>query len=601
MGKLSIQKKLPLLICLLVFAVIISFSLISYLGVKKASVKAAEMRLHSITEQLSNLFGQNSQNYLAVSRKTAGNDTIAEFLISGGMKFYDESKEILDQISTDSLVFLSEILDADAKPVMYRGKKPSLTKIDLAGLIKESNVIPDSSRIGKIMLFEDSLYYPVIGPVSENKKLIGYTIRWRVMRATEKAIEQFSKLLGSDAKLYLGNADGTGWTDLRRPVKDPHESGLITSSGVIPHSPWQVMIGFPQKTVLQGANKFLKTTLIMGAILLLLAFAAAWVMSRNITSPIKKLELASAAIEKGDYDTKAEISGRDELGKLARAFNSMVRQVRSSKENLERTVNERTEQLRTSNNELEAFSYSVSHDLRAPLRSINGYAIILKEDYGTKLDNEAQRLTNKIISNAAMMGQLIDSLIAFSQMGSKELVHQTIDMHKLVEDCLQELIPEEKRQAIDVRIGHLPSCNGDVLLVRQVVTNLLSNAIKYSSKTAKPKIEIGCNEGKDVNTYFVKDNGAGFDMKYAHKLFGVFQRLHHAKDYEGTGIGLAFSKRIIAKHKGEIWGEAVPGEGASFYFSLPVNEKNIIEKTVMVETDSTLRRNDQESVDQLMR
>lgn len=227
----------------------------------------------------------------------------------------------------------------------------------------------------------------------------------------------------------------------------------------------------------------------------------------------------------------------------------------------------RTCELEVVNKELEAFSYSVSHDLRTPLRAISGYSTMLKEDYGSKLDAEGSRIIEAILSNTNMMGQLIDDLLTFSKMARLETLYDSIDMNRVVQHCLQDLINEQSGHTITV--AALPACSGDAAMLRQVWLNLLGNAIKYSSKNEKPQIEIGATEDPGFHVYYVKDNGAGFDMKYASKLFGVFQRLHRQDEFEGTGLGLALVKRIISKHGGEIWADASPNKGATFYFRVP--------------------------------
>src|SRR5579859_900156 len=225
------------------------------------------------------------------------------------------------------------------------------------------------------------------------------------------------------------------------------------------------------------------------------------------------------------------------------------------------------------NSELESFTYSVSHDLRAPLRSINGYAQILKEDYGDRLDEEGNRVLQVISRNAKRMGQLIDDLLGFSRLGRQEPRKSMINMNELVKSVLEELIDLQKGREVILNIAPMESSLGDVSMIRQVWVNLLSNALKYSQKKETSWIEINClmpaSPGEVV--YYVKDNGAGFDMQYAHKLFGVFHRLHKTEDFDGTGVGLALAKRIIDRHKGRIWAEGKVNEGAVFYFSLPKN------------------------------
>ena len=222
------------------------------------------------------------------------------------------------------------------------------------------------------------------------------------------------------------------------------------------------------------------------------------------------------------------------------------------------------------NKELEAFTYSVSHDLRAPLRAVNGYAQMLNEDYGTKLDEEGKRIVETIRSNAVKMGTLIDELLAFSRLGRKELQMKEIDMNELIKIVLTELNNSITHTA-KINIGKLHNVKADFGLLQQAMFNLISNALKYSSKKEHPLVEIFSEQKNDEVVFSVKDNGAGFDMKYYDKLFGVFQRLHKQNEFEGVGVGLAIVQRIIAKHGGKVWAEGKPNEGAQFNFSLTIN------------------------------
>ena len=228
-------------------------------------------------------------------------------------------------------------------------------------------------------------------------------------------------------------------------------------------------------------------------------------------------------------------------------------------------------QLELTNNELESFSYSVSHDLRAPLRGINGYSTMLEEDYGEKLEDEAKRLLGNIRRNAHKMGLLIDDLLAFSRLGRKEVKTSRIDMEELVKDVISEIEHSTQHHA-EVKIHDLIDAFADISLLRQVWINLISNGIKYSGKKENPVVEIGSSMENSEVVYYVKDNGSGFDMKYAGKLFGVFQRLHNPADFEGTGIGLAIVQRIVTKHGGRVWADAKENEGATFFFTLPENK-----------------------------
>jgi signal transduction histidine kinase len=236
---------------------------------------------------------------------------------------------------------------------------------------------------------------------------------------------------------------------------------------------------------------------------------------------------------------------------------------------LEQRIADRTAQLETANKELEAFSYSVSHDLRAPLRAIDGFSRILLEDYAPQLLPEVARYLRIIFESTQHMGRLIDGLLAFSRLSRQPLNKQPIVSAELVRQALDGLSDEQAGRRVEISMGELLPCQGDPLLLKQVWVNLLSNALKFTRQREMARIEIGCQTNADgEQVYFVKDNGVGFDMQYADKLFGVFQRLHRTEEYEGTGVGLAIVQRIVHRHGGRAWAEAAPGEGATFYFTL---------------------------------
>ncbi len=247
-------------------------------------------------------------------------------------------------------------------------------------------------------------------------------------------------------------------------------------------------------------------------------------------------------------------------------------------DDLEEKVKERTAELELQtrkmaalNEELESFSYSISHDLRAPLRSINGFSDIMFEDYADELDEEGKRILGVIKNSALKMGRLIDDILGFSRLGRKSMQKGPVDMVALFESICDEEAQHYPEDKIDVKIGNLPMINADLVLLKQVVVNLISNAYKYSAKKEKIVVIVEAEEKEHEVIYSVTDNGTGFNMDYHEKLFGVFQRLHASTDFEGTGVGLAIVKRIINKHGGEIWAQSVEGEGSTFFFSLPKN------------------------------
>ncbi len=224
------------------------------------------------------------------------------------------------------------------------------------------------------------------------------------------------------------------------------------------------------------------------------------------------------------------------------------------------------------NKELEAFSYSVSHDLRAPLRAISGFAEAVTEDYAARLDAEGKRYLGLIQDNAHKMGQLIDDLLAFSRLGRQQMTVTRIDMEALARAVFDELWALAPTREITLKIGSVPPAFGDGTLVRQVLANLLSNALKFTRTRAQPCVEFGYRSEPAGGAYYVKDNGVGFDMQYAGKLFGVFQRLHAVTEFEGTGVGLALVQRIVMRHGGRVWAEGAVDQGATFCFTLPKGE-----------------------------
>jgi signal transduction histidine kinase len=282
-------------------------------------------------------------------------------------------------------------------------------------------------------------------------------------------------------------------------------------------------------------------------------------------------QLASIALDNARLYSAAQ----KEIAERTRA----EQEVKRLNEDLEQRVIQRTEQLEAANKELEAFSYSVSHDLRAPLRAVMGFSNAMLEDYSETLEEPARRYLGLINDNTQNMGQLIDDLLAFSRLGRQQMEPVRVDMAALAHAVVEEIVQANTGRNIEVSVGDIPPAFGDRAMFRQVFVNLLSNAVKYTRGRDVACIEIGSEQRGGDNIYFVKDNGAGFDMKYAHKLFGVFQRLHSAREFEGTGVGLALVQRVVNRHGGRVWAEGKVGDGATFYFSLPVKGGNVDGRT----------------------
>jgi len=291
-------------------------------------------------------------------------------------------------------------------------------------------------------------------------------------------------------------------------------------------------------------------------------------LTNHVTTPVNRLgadmKNLPERIAAGDY-LAPEPSGReDEVGHLERSFGEMANDLLEKRAVIERTNRELT----TINRELEAFAYSVSHDLRAPLRNIDGFSKILLDDYQEKLDETGRHYLNRVRSGATKMSQLIDDILSFSRASRTEINPRVIDANSLVNEALRDFSETIKARDINVRVKDLPNINCDPNMIRTVFSNLISNAIKYSRDVERAELLIDYDETNKAIRF--KDNGVGFDIKYQEKIFQVFQRLHLPEEYEGTGIGLAIVKRMIERHQGSIWAESEPGKGATFYVRLPV-------------------------------
>jgi len=272
--------------------------------------------------------------------------------------------------------------------------------------------------------------------------------------------------------------------------------------------------------------------------------------------------------ESGDFPPERMAIAREVATQLAIAIHQarLRERIAGQSAELEARVQQRTAELEAVNKELEAFSYTVSHDLRAPLRAVDGFARIFEEDYGRYVDEEGRRLIGVIRDSSRRMGTLIDNLLAFSKLGRETLLPAPVDMTLLAAEAWVELAVD---RAVKCTLPALPQARGDRMLLKQVWTNLLSNAVKYSARRDQPRIEVSGERAGAELVYCVADNGTGFDMKYYGKLFGVFQRLHADTEYPGNGVGLATVQRIVLRHGGRAWAESAPGAGARFFFSLP--------------------------------
>jgi len=577
----SIQRTFPLFATALLIAVAVVQLTVGYVEVRQASRRLADQRLPLATKVLADLF-QVSQGRARVTG-LAKNPAIVAFLRSGGRTGRDSALAAMRRLTSDTATNAGlELRDFGGKLLLRTGRFAITDSV----LVSPGK---DSARYGPLMRRDSTLFIAVTAAAGDAERSGGIVQQLSRVVFNAQTPKMLTGLAGGDISLYVGNASGDPWTDFGALVPAPpqrvltsHTPSLYERAGEsrraaaapVPGTPWMVVAELPSRLVVAPARGYLLNMAPIAILIVIIGTLAAWWGSRRLTAPLVGVTQAAAAIAAGDLTQRVPKGRDDELGRLARSFNTMAEQVSRSHQHLEAQVAQRTKALEGTNAELESFSYSVSHDLRAPLRAIHGFARILLEDHNAKLEPEAQRLLGVIDQNTRRMGQLIDDLLAFSRLGRTDLMTGPVDMKELTQVIADEVRRGDtaRQGSLEITIAPLPPARGDRGLLRQVLSNLLQNAAKFTRERPSAHIEVGSLPDGGQTVYFVKDNGAGFDARYADKLFGVFQRLHSTEQFDGTGVGLAIVKRIVQRHGGRVWAEGAVDQGATFYFALPGKE-----------------------------
>ena len=332
----------------------------------------------------------------------------------------------------------------------------------------------------------------------------------------------------------------------------------------VPDLPWGVMVITPTSSALAPMNKLIMMSILITIIFVLAVGLLGGIFMVRITRPLVKLRNATQRLAAGDINFRINLNQKNEIGELGNEFNRMANALAEK----ELQVHNHAVQLEESNKELEAFAYSVSHDLRAPLRSIDGFSQALLEDYNDKLDSTGQNYLRRVRAAAQNMGQLIDDILNLSRVTRYEMKKEKVNLSSLAREITDELSKAQPERQVSVGIAGDLTAKGDPNLLRIMLTNLLDNAFKFTGKHPLAKIEFGSIQKNGQTVFFIRDNGVGFEMKYADKLFTPFQRLHTTNEFPGTGIGLAVVQRIVHRHGGKVWAESEVEKGAAFYFTL---------------------------------
>ncbi|HEY5601507.1 MAG TPA: ATP-binding protein [Gammaproteobacteria bacterium] len=358
---------------------------------------------------------------------------------------------------------------------------------------------------------------------------------------------------------------------------------VLAATNYIEQTGWGLVVKIDKAEAFAATNDLIKYILIITLGVMWIVVGVSYMFAKIISKPIIKLTKTAHDINEGDLTQRAAVKSNDEVGELAGAFNNMAnnliltqydlensnQELQRHREHLEDMVSQRTRELQDKNQELESFAYSVSHDLRSPLRAIDGFSRILQEDYEELLDQEGNANLSRIRQASQRMGNLIDDLLELSRINRSEIVRRKIDLSAKIQAVIDRLKNAEPERTVDFNIQSGVNIYADDTLMDVVIVNLIGNAWKYTTKKSNARIEFGESSKNGETVYFIRDNGVGFDMKYVDKLFGAFQRLVGYDEYPGTGIGLATVQRVISRHGGRVWAEGDPGKGATFYFTLP--------------------------------
>jgi len=586
----SLRLRLPLLISGLIVIVFGAFLWTLNRVLEQALLRAGSVRAQAASDQVAALMATAAARGVNEVRRLAASDDVRRYM---------ESPTADREAAIRRLLTPLAVVNQPPVVLVARDGTRVLEVVPAAGNRAPAAVVAERASaakgIGELRNLDGAVFYDVVADVAEQPGSdgaqpapIGSLIVRRILSAAQTT-DTINRLVGGGAVVGIGNQRGDVWSTFSKvlpaPPIDAAHPGVseytrsdgdrrIGAASVIGGTPWTVWVELSRQAILQPARTVLTRMLLLGLAFVILAAIAVAMVTTRITKPLHELTVASSAIAAGEFSRRVEATRLDEIGRLGAAFNTMTAYVDRDHQELERRVLERTQSLQVAMDELEAFSYSVSHDLRAPLRHIAGFAALLEQS-AAPLDKDGRHYVATIAGAASRMGHLIDDLLAFSRVGRSAMAVRPVDVGELVRDVQREV--GEGRPDLVWRIGELPVVAGDPALLRLVLVNLVSNAVKYSSKRERPEIDIGMRAEPDEQrpVMFVRDNGVGFDMRYAHKLFGVFSRLHSADEFDGTGIGLANVRRIIARHGGRVWAESEVDRGATFYVSLPSDDKAI--------------------------
>jgi len=538
----SLRFRVPLIISSLMTGVLVLFLLAAHSQVEQTLVHAGEVRAQAASDQLAGAFAQSALQQLNDVQRIARSPALQDLLQHPG---HEPDESVIALLTTLSLPRQPVELWNAAGQRLLTVPRAAETFAPMRPM--PGPAVPPTG-VSPLCVEGDVTYWQAVADVQAESqsggpptKRLGAVVTRRVLTAGS-SVAVVDHLVGTGAVVNVGNRTGTTWSNLsnavRGPTIDAGRSGVASYRGddrtprlgaasPIAGTPWIIRVEFPREAVTAPARTFLSRMASMAAVFVALSAFTAYGL-------VGRIERRAADVRAMNATLQARVA---ELGALSR--------------------------------ELEAFSYSVSHDLRAPLRQVVGSTGMLEKSAGPSLGERDLRYVRTISDAATRMGRLIDELLTFSRMERREMLHADVDLAAMVESLREDAMGDIGERTVNWTVHPLPVVQGDPSMLRQAFANLISNALKYTGTRGVAEIEIGASRPPGEHVIYVRDNGVGFDMQHAGKLFGVFQRLHRAEEFEGTGVGLASVRRIVARHGGRVWAEGAVDRGATFFVSLP--------------------------------
>lgn len=586
----SIERTLPAAFTLLLAFLVSFYVIAAFRAIEHSASEAALERVRGVGKELGELLVTQNQQRAAVVARVVSAPGFAAALADPQRAGIDS---LLQRLATGSDSSAILLLDRDLQVVartglpatpaaMERIARPARDAMEQKGRVQRSPFFVDGARA----------YYWALTTVGDSTGNFGFVAQLRrIGNSSQSSSNALDRIMAGTTVLFSnmdGGAEGT-WLMMDGRLSEPPISRATKGGNLIhnradgayfAHSvsiagtPWMLTAEMPRAEARARALAFVRDTAPVAIVIVLLGAFLAWLLAHRYAQPMRALARAAQGIAAGDYTQRVHNSRRDELGRLADAFNLMATEVESSDSRvrhlnsvLEDRVRHRTAELEAVNMELRAFSYSVSHDLRSPLRGMDGFSQALLEDYNDALDETGRDYLRRIRLAAQRMGRLIDDLLLLSKVTLHPIVREDVDLTALANEMIADVRHADPARSVDVHVEEGLRVNGDRGLLRVALQNLISNAWKFTAGRPDARIEVGRSD-PESEEFFVRDNGAGFDMAYADRLFTPFQRLHSEQEFKGTGIGLATVQRVMMRHGGSVRAQATVNGGATFFFNV---------------------------------